>query len=1267
MRNVFRKWFCLTLALMLAIGLVPGWSSPVQAAAPNYFFPDNQQLAGKANPTTINRENSFIADTNRLTIAGTYQYVNSDSLTVRVDQMVSDGSGWKEDPQRYFTAAVNTLSNNRFEIRNLELFSGFNKMTITGKQGNIERSDTFYIVYDDAPYLQSLQVRADSSSMVDLNEGASLILEKPASAGAGYIMQVYIDGKANNTTSVTVDGKKASVLEDGSFYVPALNLNPGKNVLEFELENQSNKVKVYRTIYYYDPEQPYYTLDIVQGTNAQSMLGPKPILTDAANTVHLEAGMIVPYSQASFNDAEVRVYDPDGTTESLGIQGSFNVQDIPSADGTSMKYRLVEFKTNNYTLPKEGDQRVAIEVNHSSVDSTVARTISYLPNELLIQSIELLSDSNPANVLGPLHNSEVQSGTFHIKVTADKNYTSAKALQASLVPMGNVNIRHISGSDKIHVYEISNFPNGQQQIRFQFEGTTNSFSATVNYVSKNFIYVENYFDGQTITLDSRQANRSIAGPIVKLVGFDGAINLEYFINGAPAVDPQPGNVKEYNAPPLNVTTEPGNLNYGENRITFRVLYTEGEYRREVTKEIRLYIVDTNVSTIERFEPVIIPNGGRAPLNDDTELNRIFIDSPDIIYSNNQFRTSNKKVDLIFKAGGANHVKLIHAGETIIEFNTTTNLTDPYNPSIPKTSTVSLIGTTNYEYDYYGNPANFILRIKDFEINDPGTYPFTLELKNNVGATSTQRIELVREVADFRIVAPQPTVGDRIVVNKNFVRFDIEAEGATEVLINGEKAEKRADYSDRFILDYTGLKPSRNNSIKVVINRPAGNLNATVDVYYAYSNQIGSQHMEQLSRKHSVFDKKLELTFPRGTILRKANPSLNNNVEQFYDNTKLLFGIASPNDGVVERMNDYGNIIGYDKDEGSDGSSGDHRVIPIEPRLSRLFTSLMNRDHFTPISSIYWISGGVGEAGKRGEANYKPATNGLNPYSLEGTFTLFEPSRKLVPTNRGELTLTFDESVVEDAGTIVTVFMFTDQGQWVNIGGVVDTRKNTVTVPFDDFGYYMVAKLRYGFNDITNHPWARNVLEALFSKGIMPNLRTEDFGVDDYISRGEFATLLVKSLNLPLNYEGVPTFVDVTQGDRAITWNYEYLETAARAGIIHGLANRYFGPTERLTREQAATMIARAVELKLPINDEKLDASLAKSFTDSAAISYYAKPPVDAVNKAGIMIGKDNPMLEGEKKATSRFDPRSNLTRAEAAQIAIRLLQKSTKMFPKNLN
>src|SRR5690606_4370199 len=111
---------------------------------------------------------------------------------------INQSGKWVPDPQRYFTAAGNPLSNNRFEIRSLELFSGFNKVTITGKQGNIERSDTFYIVYDDAPYLQSLKVRSDNSTAVDLNEGAPIVIEKPSGVDEAFEMQVYIDGKANN-------------------------------------------------------------------------------------------------------------------------------------------------------------------------------------------------------------------------------------------------------------------------------------------------------------------------------------------------------------------------------------------------------------------------------------------------------------------------------------------------------------------------------------------------------------------------------------------------------------------------------------------------------------------------------------------------------------------------------------------------------------------------------------------------------------------------------------------------------------------------------------------------------------------------------------------------------------------------------------------------------------------------------------------------------------------------------------------------------------
>jgi hypothetical protein len=412
-------------------------------------------------------------------------------------------------------------------------------------------------------------------------------------------------------------------------------------------------------------------------------------------------------------------------------------------------------------------------------------------------------------------------------------------------------------------------------------------------------------------------------------------------------------------------------------------------------------------------------------------------------------------------------------------------------------------------------------------------------------------------------------------------------------------------------------------------------------------------MEPLKNKHSVFNKKLELSFPRGTVLMSAMPNANG-VNKYYTDTQLLFGIADPKDGVVERRNDYGIVINTADSD-----------VQLKDYLVARFNSTVNTANFTRISDIYWISGGVGELGNRNDAGYKPATNGLPPYSTEGNFVEFEPERKIVPSQRGSLTITFDENVVEDVAYTVTVFRYTDSGVWENIGGEVNAKNNTITVPFDEFGYYMVAKLKRGYNDITNHPWARNVLNGLYSKGIMTNLRFDEFGADDRTTRGEFVTLLVKGLNLPLNYDDNNSFYDILPGTRTTTWSYEYIETAARAGIVQGRSVGYFGSELPITREEVAIMIARALELKLPANDSKLEQSLSKSYLDASRIEYYARPAVEAVTKAKIMTGSEV-TVPGSTKPGYNFNPKSELTRAEAGAIVVRMLQKNSSIFPKTL-
>ncbi|MNP74739.1 hypothetical protein D3C76_1716650 [compost metagenome] len=70
--------------------------------------------------------------------------------------------------------------------------------------------------------------------------------------------------------------------------------------------------------------------------------------------------------------------------------------------------------------------------------------------------------------------------------------------------------------------------------------------------------------------------------------------------------------------------------------------------------------------------------------------------------------------------------------------------------------------------------------------------------------------------------------------------------------------------------------------------------------------------------------------------------------------------------------------------------------------------------------------------------------------------------------------------------------------------------------------------------------------------------------------------------------------------------------------------------------------------------------------DSGSIEKYAGPSIMAVSKAKIMEGAAV-TVPGQKKPQYNFNPKGNLTRAEAGKIAVELLKKSTKVFPKNLS
>src|SRR5690606_16917461 len=110
------------------------------------------------------------------------------------------------------------------------------------------------------------------------------------------------------------------------------------------------------------------------------------------------------------------------------------------------------------------------------------------------------------------------------------------------------------------------------------------------------------------------------------------------------------------------------------------------------------------------------------------------------------------------------------------------------------------------------------------------------------------------------------------------------------------------------------------------------------------------------------------------------------------------------------------------------------------------------------------------------------------------------------------TIKYNPNIRNEAANNLSIWRF-HNNTWQNLGGTVSTSKKTVSVPFEGFGYYAVFGLRYGFDDITGHPYARNHIEAMYAKGIMqPKPNSNVFGVYDNITRGEFATMIVKMLD-----------------------------------------------------------------------------------------------------------------------------------------------------------
>lgn len=164
------------------------------------------------------------------------------------------------------------------------------------------------------------------------------------------------------------------------------------------------------------------------------------------------------------------------------------------------------------------------------------------------------------------------------------------------------------------------------------------------------------------------------------------------------------------------------------------------------------------------------------------------------------------------------------------------------------------------------------------------------------------------------------------------------------------------------------------------------------------------------------------------------------------------------------------------------------------------------------------------------------------------------------------------------------------------------------------------------SDVAGH-WAEKQLREWMLKGLIKGYGDGNVKPDQPVTRGEFITLVNRSFDFV--DEADISFRDLKKTD----WDYKEVAKAVKAGYIKGLADGTIRTGNKISRQEAAVILARLLKLDLQQGDGKE----AERFKDFAEMASWGKDAVGAIASKGIMVGFAN----------QSFRPLAFISRAEA--------------------
>lgn len=179
-----------------------------------------------------------------------------------------------------------------------------------------------------------------------------------------------------------------------------------------------------------------------------------------------------------------------------------------------------------------------------------------------------------------------------------------------------------------------------------------------------------------------------------------------------------------------------------------------------------------------------------------------------------------------------------------------------------------------------------------------------------------------------------------------------------------------------------------------------------------------------------------------------------------------------------------------------------------------------------------------------------------------------------------------------------------------------------------------ATSKGAFTDI-EQSYAVDAIKSLSAQGVITGYQDGSFQPKRSISRQEWASVFVKSLNWTSEPGTVLPFQDVSP------WAVPYVSALYHHQITNGISATEFGVKRPITRQEIAVWYARY----LGLTDRSHD-SVSSGFADQAEIADYAKSSVWLMEQLDLMQGDDQ----------HRFLPEQPIQRQAAVLVAYRVLQ-----------